>query len=267
MASYYWIKLYHEILDDPKMGRLSDRLWRRTVEMFLFAGKHEGDGCLPPIEDMAWSLRVTPEQLQSELDELERIGIIRQDDGAGPFVVHFEQRQAPVPDADRKRNERQRRRHEQYAGASQDTTQERHEPVTSRDTDLELDIENNREEKTCATDAPSADADTPVPTSPSTFQEWQAEIRETKNRPALLRRMCEVLYPGLDPPTFGRIGTVARKVGGAGRLADLLWQCTPHPPTGDLMSYIEGVAKNGNHRNRNKPEPEPVEVATGWEDE
>ena len=28
----YWIKLYHEILDDPKMGRLSDRTWRRTNE-------------------------------------------------------------------------------------------------------------------------------------------------------------------------------------------------------------------------------------------
>ena len=25
MASRYWIKLYHEILDDPKMGRLTDR--------------------------------------------------------------------------------------------------------------------------------------------------------------------------------------------------------------------------------------------------
>ena len=25
----YWIKLYHEVLNDPKMGRLPDRLWRR----------------------------------------------------------------------------------------------------------------------------------------------------------------------------------------------------------------------------------------------
>ncbi len=24
MSSNYWIKLYHEILDDPKMGRLFD---------------------------------------------------------------------------------------------------------------------------------------------------------------------------------------------------------------------------------------------------
>jgi len=24
----YWIKLYHEIIDDPKMATMPDRLWR-----------------------------------------------------------------------------------------------------------------------------------------------------------------------------------------------------------------------------------------------
>lgn len=28
----YWIKLYHEILDDPLMATMPDRLWRRTIE-------------------------------------------------------------------------------------------------------------------------------------------------------------------------------------------------------------------------------------------
>jgi len=118
VASYYWIKLYHEILDDPKMGRLSDHLWRRAIEMFLFAGKQGGNGEVPCVEDMAWSLRTTPAELQEDLDELERIGIICQGDGANPFVVHFEQRQKPASSTERSTRRRVRERKKQYDGAT-----------------------------------------------------------------------------------------------------------------------------------------------------
>jgi hypothetical protein len=153
MASYYWIKLYHEILDDPKMGRLPDRLWRRTIEMFLFAGREGGCGELPSVADMAWTLRTTPAELQEDINELERIGIIRQDDGADPFVVHFEERQAPIPPAERKRRQRERERHEQYTGDSQDS----HEPVTFRTTELELDIEKRERERETPAPTPAPD--------------------------------------------------------------------------------------------------------------
>ena len=58
MASYYWAKFYIEILDDPKMGRLPDRLWRRTCELILLAKERAIDGSLPPLHDMAWRLRL-----------------------------------------------------------------------------------------------------------------------------------------------------------------------------------------------------------------
>ena len=57
MASKYWIKLYHEILDDPKMGRLPDALFRRAIEFFLIAGERGREGDLPPLADIAWRLR------------------------------------------------------------------------------------------------------------------------------------------------------------------------------------------------------------------
>ena len=57
MASRYWIKLYHEILDDPKMGRLPDALFRRAIELFLIAGENGRDGGLPALADIAWRLR------------------------------------------------------------------------------------------------------------------------------------------------------------------------------------------------------------------
>ena len=57
MASRYWIKLYHEILDDPKMGRLPHALFRRAIEFFLMAGEYGRDGGLPALADIAWRLR------------------------------------------------------------------------------------------------------------------------------------------------------------------------------------------------------------------
>lgn len=76
-----------------------------------------------------------------------------------------------------------------------------------------------------------------------TFTDWQQRITKAKNWPAELQKMCKALYPGLDPPDYSYIGRVAKKVGGAGRLADLLWQHSTRPPTGDLLAYIQGVAK------------------------
>jgi hypothetical protein len=116
-----------------------------------------------------------------------------------------------------------------------------------------------------AATAPAATAASPG-NGPTTFQEWQEEIKDAKNRTAVLRRMCTVLYPGLDPPEYSYIGRVAKRVGGAGRLADLLWQHSTRPPTGDLMTYIQGVAKNGGNSGTPKRKTsEPINV-TGWED-
>jgi len=119
MASKYWIKLYHDILDDPKMGMMTDRLYRRTIELFLLAGEQDRDGALPDLGTMAWRLRVPVDILLDDLDYLERAGIITRtwgepDPGAidadpdGPdprpvnyLVTNFAKRQAPVSAAER----------------------------------------------------------------------------------------------------------------------------------------------------------------------
>ena len=110
----YWIKLYLDILRDGKMGKMSDRLFRRTVELFLIAGETGNGGSLPTIEDMSWTLRTTPEQLETELLELKPAGIVHYDAGAGRwFVTNFEKRQKPSPDAERMRRMRERKKEEE----------------------------------------------------------------------------------------------------------------------------------------------------------
>jgi len=137
MASNYWIKLYHEILDDPKMGRLSDRLWRRTIEMFLLAGEMNEDGLLPSLGDMAWRLRANEEELGGELEYLCTLGILS--DGGEYRVVNFAERQAAMSDAERMRRHRDSKQKSQY-----------YDGVTKRnaDTDTDIDTEVDIEEET-----------------------------------------------------------------------------------------------------------------------
>ncbi len=100
---------------------------------------------------------------------------------------------------------------------------------------------------------------------PSTFAEWYKAVEDSDNRAAVLRQMCEVLYPNRDPPDYGYLGKVAKRVGGAGRLADLLWQHSTRPPTGDLLAYIQRVAKGKGPKQPSEP-VEEVPLATGWVD-
>jgi|YNPMSStandDraft_1061717.scaffolds.fasta_scaffold00175_38 hypothetical protein len=111
----YWIKLYHEILDDPKIATLPDRLWRRTIELFLIAGRNGETGELPDVKQMAWILRLKEEELEADLEEIAKTGIIAYDEEEGYwYVVNFVKRQAPLSNTDRSRRYRESQRKAQY---------------------------------------------------------------------------------------------------------------------------------------------------------
>jgi hypothetical protein len=110
MSGWVYIKLFHEILHDPKMGQLSDHLWRRCIELFLLAGMQEPrDGRLPKPCDIAWALRTTPQDVDVTLDELEHQGIII-NNGNGWVVKNFEKRQSPQDPTGAERQARHRAR-------------------------------------------------------------------------------------------------------------------------------------------------------------
>jgi len=113
MAYKYWIKLYHEVLDDPKMGTMTDRLWRRSIELFLLAGDFGEDGALPPLRDMAYRLRVSEEMLESDLVELAREGIVAQIEGQW-IVEKFQERQSPMTSAEKMRRKRDEDKADKY---------------------------------------------------------------------------------------------------------------------------------------------------------
>ena len=133
MAAKYWLKLYHEMLDDPKMILLSDRLYRRTIELFLLAGKLDSDGIMPNIKHMAVYLRLGHEELETDLVELAETGIMSQVDGVW-IVTKFAERQTAVSDAERMKRYRDRKQLQSGDG-----------DVTNRnaDTDKESDKESD----------------------------------------------------------------------------------------------------------------------------
>ncbi|MBN2561651.1 MAG: hypothetical protein JXQ75_12050, partial [Phycisphaerae bacterium] len=129
------------------------------------------------------------------------------------------------------------------------TTQMEHAETGESLTETTAEITAEKPESSEGAGAPVQESD------PSTYQEWAEMLEHPRqygsNRPAILRRMFEHLYPGKEPPTYSYVGRVAQGVGGAGRLAELLWQHSTRPPTGDVLAYIQGVAKRSNGRNGN----------------
>jgi len=108
MASPFYIKLWNEILDDPKMGFLPDNVWRRCIELFMFAGELYLDGQLPDTAHIAYRLHgLNPDALQAELEQLEQVGVLEQNE-QGWFIIAFAERQRARTSTERSQLRRQR---------------------------------------------------------------------------------------------------------------------------------------------------------------
>ena len=152
MASTYWMKFYYETMDDPKVARLPDNLWRRFFECCLLAGETHLDGRLPPIADIAWRLRVDEETLQTEFKQLAESGLLEHQvdhvlDEGNWIVLNFAKRQAPLSNSDRVRRHRENQKKDHYYESSNVTSTpgnkvcngNRNEKVTNRYTDIDKD--------------------------------------------------------------------------------------------------------------------------------
>ena len=124
----HWIKLYTDILDDPTIGRLPVSSKWRFIELLVLASNCDAEGYLVDghrslsIEDLAWRLRITPEELKFDLDKLMGVGLIEyiEDVNGGTWLVtNFSKRQDREQD-DKRTYWRQLKRR-QRARATADT--------------------------------------------------------------------------------------------------------------------------------------------------
>ena len=158
MKNNYWMKLWFEILGDPKMGRLPDRLWRRVIELFLIAGQHGEGGNLPALVDMAWQLKLSEKALQNDLEKIQETGIVRQSDDGSWMVTNFQKRNESVTGTQRVKDFRDRTRYESRNADVTTRYKNSNADVTARNQEAEADteVDTDTELKTTTT---TADAD------------------------------------------------------------------------------------------------------------
>ena len=159
----YWIKLYIEILDDPKMATLPDRLWRRIVELFLLSGRLYPDksGRLPNAQQIAWSLRLPTDDVLHDLEQIASTGIIVPTTN-GWLIPAFAARQAAASNTERVRAHRERKRKEQYYGNTDETN-------------LERNVSQSRAEQS-RTEQSRAEQNIAEPARPSIFDLYEGQI-------------------------------------------------------------------------------------------
>jgi hypothetical protein len=75
-----WFRFYNEAVNDPKVQRLPGDTFKAWVNLLCLAA--DNDGYLPPIEDLAFSLRLPEEQITEILEELGARGLLDEFDGS-----------------------------------------------------------------------------------------------------------------------------------------------------------------------------------------
>lgn len=152
----YWIKLYTEIVHDPKMGRLTDRQFRTCINLFAMAGALDREGALPALDDMAWQLHMGTDALLDDLRALASVNIVTDEDGVWT-ICKWAERQAKAPSAapdkvlqrvhehrDRQRNEAQNQRNESVTTLHLEVKRDVTPPETETDKETETDSETEK---------------------------------------------------------------------------------------------------------------------------
>lgn len=69
-----WFRLYDDLVDDPKVQRLPDDLFKLLINLWCLASKNKGK--LPPIDDLAYSLRADKSLVLASLEALQGHGLV-----------------------------------------------------------------------------------------------------------------------------------------------------------------------------------------------
>jgi hypothetical protein len=154
MASKYWLKLYHEMLDDPKIGQLRAALRWRFIECLLVAGECDEGGYLPDVQQYAWRVRADAETVETDFVTLADAGLLSQDNGQW-LVTQFAERQAPVSGAERVARHRERQKKAEYYEGDTGPLRKGNGHVTKRYTDIDIDTDKIEIQK--RGEAPAAD--------------------------------------------------------------------------------------------------------------
>lgn len=144
--SRVWVKLYTEMLHDPKVGQLSDGAYRLFVELILIAGKVDLEGVTDTPENIAWELRKDLDTLNELLDELLDTGLVIGDPNHFIIVKSFKKRQPETTVNERVKRHREKKKEEAKQGGNVTSNSDVTLQVTDEKRSSNV-LEKKREEK------------------------------------------------------------------------------------------------------------------------
>jgi hypothetical protein len=107
-----WFRVYDDLVDDPKVQRLDPPLFIALINLWCLTSAN--GGVLPPIDEIAFKLRMKPQRAQRVLDALKAAGLFEDDQtGTHPHNWAGRQHKSDVEDptaAERMRRHRNRQR-------------------------------------------------------------------------------------------------------------------------------------------------------------
>jgi hypothetical protein len=127
-----WFRLYDELLDDPKVQRLSGEDFKAWVNILCLSSRNAGT--LPPAKDIAFSLRLDVRKTTAMLERLKDAGLI--DEVGGGLSPHKWGERQYKSDVSTDRVKAFRQRKKAVAGNGDETF-----PATPPDTDTEAEFQ------------------------------------------------------------------------------------------------------------------------------
>jgi len=126
-----WFRVYDDLVDDPKVQRLSAEHFRALINLWCLASQNAG--YLPPVQDVAFKLRLSEDKAAKVLEALKAAGLIATDEtGMSPHNWSARQFKSDVS------NERVKRHRERHRNVTS--------TVTETPPDTETDTEAKRED-------------------------------------------------------------------------------------------------------------------------
>jgi hypothetical protein len=115
-----WFRVHDDLVDDPKVQRLEPSLFKALINLWCLTSSN--GGALPPVDEIAFKLRMKTEKVQRVLAELRTAGLIDEDErGARPH--NWDERQFKS-DVSTSRVKRFRERHRNVSPAVSVTSPE-----------------------------------------------------------------------------------------------------------------------------------------------
>jgi hypothetical protein len=104
-----WLRLHTDLIDDPKMARLSDKEFRIFIFLLCFARESSADGTIKgELPDLAWRIRIDETAIKTCIDALVKLKVVTHKNSCISFV-NWQKRQ-PLSDSSAERVKRYRKK-------------------------------------------------------------------------------------------------------------------------------------------------------------